>query len=138
MLNKDQIREGNMLIAQWLGGKHKVVDGKDMISFQHKIISVNSLRYNSSWNALMDIWTTIIEKSEKTEDDCKGKRYMLDRCEILRYSATLSIYVWSNKKWQTLNACHSAYPFEEGKESEDLKEAIWKCIVDFVKFLNKF
>lgn len=139
MLDKKTILEGNILIAQYMGGYLKTgIAGKQLISFQDGIVQASSLRYHRSWNALMPVWIDILEKAKEYSEDCNNKDYVFFECHVKRYSIRLDFSLWSNKKWNNINICHSCYAFDEGKESEDLMECYWKTIVDFIKFKNRF
>ena len=135
-MEKDKILNGNILIAEYMGGVIKSSQNKKHVSFQDKIVSVNSLRYHKSWNSLMPVWIKITEEAKEQEGDCNKNDYLLLRCEIGKKSVFVDIYVW-NKKWHDKSIFHSCYDYTEGKESDDLLECYWKTIIDIITFIKK-
>ena len=135
-MEKDKILNGNILIAEYIGGVIKSFQNKKHVSFQDKIVSANSLRYHKSWNRLMPIWIKITEEAKEQEGDCNKNDYLLPRCEISKKSVFVDISVW-NKKWHNKIILHSCYDYTEGKESDDLLECYWKTIIDIITFIKK-
>ena len=137
-LDKKTIYEGNLMIAEYQGGKIKKQNNKTLVSFQSKIVSATSLRYHTSWNALMPVWLDIVANAKSNEDDCRNGRfdYMLPSCEVHKHSVFITPFIW-HKKWHEQSIFHSCFQYDNGqKESDDMMECYWKSIVDFLKFKN--
>lgn len=125
-MTQEEIIEGNKLIAVFIGLKEKGF-GRNMhfVDKNGKIIAMSYLlQYHTSWDWLMPVVEKIESLGLEILDECNLWYFQINKQEVfINMSGILN----------------NGNKFELNKyiESETKKEAIYKAVVEFIKWFNQ-
>ena len=105
------IKKGNELITKFMGESQ-------------------ALNFHDEWNLIMPVWEKIMALEDK-------KVLTYTRVEIGKYSIFMEVYSYEKKKVvKGTHFVHSCFPFNEGLESDNMKDVYYKEIIDFINWYN--
>lgn len=119
-MNTEQIIEGNILIADFMGFQ-RTEKGSGEVTYKGKgrgvVIWASTLEFHSSWDWLMPV----VEKIEDTKADehYYFKFDMINRNEVEITYEDNSVF------------------FIDSFKTKNKKEAVWLAVVEFIKWYNK-
>ncbi len=129
-MNSDQLKEGNRLIAEFMGAE-KLDENSFTYNREDKFIgnccSVDDLEYHSSWDWLMPV----VEKIESLDGGEHGNFGV--------HITSNSCNIQGSNLWKTLQG-KSTFPvyMSDPNAILDTKiESTWYNVVEFIKWYNK-
>jgi hypothetical protein len=140
-MSQEVHNESDKLIAKFMGFEETVPDSFSEMNYrlpdtyrEYLLCShVGGLRFKSSWDWLMPVWFKILDITIKGEIEISD--------EGLRHkSVFLRGYIWGGTGvgWIMETFYHDCIEYEEGvRESADIKDALYKTVVQFIEWYNE-
>jgi hypothetical protein len=129
----------NKLIAKFMGFKETVPDSFSEMNYRLPEVygefmhcsHFGGLRFKSSWDWLMPVWFKILDINIKGEIEVSD-------ASMSNKSVFLRGYIWGGDKgWIMESFYHDCIEYTPGKkESEDVREALYKTVVQFIEWYN--
>ena len=133
-MTQQEIQERNKQIALMLGKKEQLEYWKQWVDIESK------LKWHSDWNWLMEA-VEFIKKNIRTSnntENASNKEIFIDEWEFKVTKYYLRLIQWTNAGWRMFDNKNRnlSMLYIIGENCETEKEAVFKIVSDFAKFLN--
>lgn len=127
------------MIAKFMGFEETIPDSFSEMNYRLPEVyrefmlcsHFGGLRFKHSWDWLMPVWFKILDMTIKGEIEVSD-------ASISNKSVFLRGYIWDETEWIMETFYHDCVEYsKDKKESEDVKDAMYKTVVQFIEWYNK-